>query len=113
MHLPYQIGRRRESLLVADKTNEGDVNRLAVEIAGEIEQKDFKQHRPVVEGRPPAETRHGVVAPAADGDADRIDAVTQTAGRIERQIRGRKAELAAALIAVDHLARHEPGKAEQ
>ena len=35
------------------------------------------------------------------------------AGRIEPQVGGRIAELAAALVAVHHLAGHEPGRAEQ
>ena len=48
---------------------------LAVEVAGEIEQEDFEQHRAAVEHRPAAEARDAVIAPAADPDAHRIDAV--------------------------------------
>jgi len=41
---------------------------------------------------------------AVDRDAHRIDAVLQPAVRIERDIRGRKSEIAPALIAFDHRA---------
>ena len=50
---------------------------------------------------------------AADADPHRIDAVLQSAGRIEPQIGGREAEIAAALLAVDHLAGRKPRIAEQ
>jgi len=39
--------------------------------------------------------------------------MAQTATGIEPQIRRRKAELAAAFVAVDHGARHEPGIAQE
>ena len=56
--------------------------------------------------------RNAVMAPPAGVDVYRVDAVPQPAGRIEADIGGRIAEFASALVAVDHLARLEPGKAE-
>ena len=54
-----------------------------------------------------------LVTARAGGDAHRVDAVAQPASRVELEIGGRKAELAAALVAVDHFAGHEPRIAEQ
>ena len=39
--------------------------------------------------------------------------MAQPAGSVETEVRGREAELTPALVAVDHLAGNEPGKAEQ
>ena len=61
---------------------------------------DFEQRRAIVEGRPRAEARDAVADRAADADAHRIDAVLQAAVRIERDVRGRKAEVAPALVAL-------------
>src|SRR5688572_6530069 len=51
-----------ETLLAADPADELDLEPAAVEVAREVEQKDFQQRRAVVESRPPAEARD----PAAD-----------------------------------------------
>ncbi len=104
---------RVELELVPDPVDEGDVDRLAVEVAGEIEQEHFEQHGADVEHRPAAEARDPVVAAPADADAHRVDAVAQPAGRIEPQVGGRIAELAPALVAVHDLAADEPGIAER
>ncbi len=51
-----------ELQLVANVGDERNVELLAVEIALEVEQEDFKQWRAVVERRAPAETCHPVEA---------------------------------------------------
>src|ERR1700726_2728770 len=81
--------------------------------AEKIKKKDFEQPGAGVKHRPPAETRHPVVAPPADTDAHRVNAVAQPACRVEHEVGGGKAELAAALVAVDHRTRHEPRIAEK
>src|SRR5262249_12212419 len=49
----------------------------------------------------------------SDGHAHRVDAVTQLATGVERQIGGRKPKLAPARIAAPHDSRDEPRIAEQ
>src|SRR3954469_20735969 len=102
-----------EFLLGAYPGDESDVEALPVKFAGKIEQEHFEQRRTVVEGRPPAEAGDAVNQPATDPGAHRIDAVLQAAGRVQPQIGCRKAELAAALVAVDHLAGDEPRHAKK
>ncbi len=63
VHLRDQRVDAVELRLRPDPADEGDVERLAVEVAREIEQEDFEQRRAVVEGRPAAEARDAVVAP--------------------------------------------------
>ena len=70
-----------ELLLVADPADQGDVDRLPVEVAVEVEQEHFEQRRAVVERRPAAEIGDAVIAHVADADAHRIDAVLEPAGR--------------------------------
>src|SRR6185437_10415407 len=85
----------------------------AIEVAVEVEQEHFQQRRASVEHRPHAEAGDAVMAFAADANAHRVDAVLETASRIEFDVGGRKAKIAPALVAVDHFAGDEPGRAEQ
>src|ERR1700674_5113833 len=97
LHLRDDRGRRIEHPLLANPADEGNVDVFAVKIAGKIEQEDFEQYRAGIEHRPPAKTRHAVVAPSAGADAYCIDAMAQPARRVELKIGGGKAELAASL----------------
>src|SRR5262249_6706980 len=85
----------------------------SVQIAGEVEQEDLQEHRAGVEHRSPAEACDAIVTFVADADADRVDALTQSASRVEAEVRRRIAELAPALIAVHDRANDEPGETEQ
>ncbi len=98
---------------MAQPADESDVDRPPVKLAVEIEQEHFQQRRGRLKHRPQAETRHAVVALAVDAGTHRIDAMLEPAGRIEPDIGGGEAKLAPALVAVDHLAGHEPRRAEQ
>ena len=62
---------------MADPADEGDVDRLPVELGVEVEQEDFEQRRAVVEHRPHPEAGDAGIAHVADADADRIDAVLE------------------------------------
>src|SRR4051794_7351483 len=68
-----------------DPVDEGDVQDLAIEIAGKIEQEDFEQHRALVEHRPPSKVGDAIIAPRADPYAHPIDAVLQAATGVEPQ----------------------------
>src|ERR1035437_9205723 len=57
---------RCELLLVANPAEEGDVERLPVQVAVEVEQEHLKQRRAIVERRPPAEIRDAVITHVAD-----------------------------------------------
>ena len=96
-----------------DPIDEGDVDDLAIEIAGEVEQEDFEQHRALVEHRPPSKAGDAVITTCAHVHAHRIDAVLEAATGIEAQIRGGIAELPPALVAMAHLGADEPGIAEE
>ena len=104
---------RFEFLLVADPADESDIDRAPVEVAVEIEQEDLQQRRTIIEHRPDPEAGDAVVAHVANADAHRIDAVLEPAGWVEPEIGGGKAELAPALVAVDHVPRDEPRRAEE
>src|SRR5262249_11621859 len=93
--------------------DEGDVDWLAVEIPLEVEHVGFQQWRAIVEGRPRPEARDTVMDLVVDRDPHRVDAVLEPALRVERDIRGRKPEIASALITCDHGAVREPRIAEQ
>src|SRR6185312_6787141 len=112
-HAANEIIDRRKHLFLPDPVDKRDIDGLPVEVAGKIEQENFEQHRAAVEHRPSPEARDPVMPPAADPDAHRIDAVAQSAARVEFEIRGRETEFAAALVAMNHLARDEPGEAEE
>src|SRR5215468_5139709 len=75
VHAAYELLDAVELELVPDPVDEGDVDHLAVEVAGEIEQEDFQQHSADIEHRPPPETRDAVETPAPDADTHRVDAV--------------------------------------
>src|SRR6185437_9642217 len=112
-HLALEHIDRFEFLLVADPPDEGDVDRPAIEVAVEVEQEHFQEGRAVVEHRPHAEAGDAIMALAADANAHGIDAVLETASRIELDVGGRKAKIAPAFFPVDHFAGDEPGRAEQ
>src|SRR5690242_17180656 len=103
---------RFEFLLLSNPSDEGDIDRLAVEVVIEVEEIHLEQRRAVVEHRPAAEAGNAVMTDAGDIDAHRIDAVLEPAGGIQLQIGGREAELTAALVAVNDLARDKPRGAE-
>ncbi len=113
IHLPDQRFDALELQFVPQEGDKGDVQPGAVEVALEIEQKHLEQGGAVVEGGAAAEACHAVEALSAASDPDRIDAVSQPAGRIEPDIRGRVAEIAPTLVAMGDLAADEPGPAEQ
>src|SRR6516162_2162329 len=103
-----------ELQFLADEADEGDVEHLAVKIVLEIEQEDFKQRRAIVEGRASSETCYAVdarISPLA-ADPHSVDAMPQPAIVVEADIGRGIAELAAALLAMDHLSGDEPGRTE-
>src|SRR3569833_4101548 len=116
IHLPDQGRDAVEFQLVAQIFDEGDVERLAVEVGVEIEQEDFEQRWAVVEGRPPAIARNPIeslrVAATAESDAHCVNTVPESDMRIEPDVGGRIAEVASALLSVDHGAAHEPRAAQ-
>src|SRR5205085_2240472 len=75
-----------------------------------------EQRRAIVEGRAAAEARDAVephlILSLAAADPHGIDAVLQLAVLVEADIDGGKAEVAAALLAMDHRAGDEPGPAQ-
>src|SRR5262245_38811676 len=73
----------------------------------------LEQRRAVVEHRPAAEAGNAVVTHAGDIDTHGVDAVLEAAGGIELQVGGRKAELAAALLAMNDLAGDKPRGAKE
>src|SRR5205823_4058043 len=97
-------------------TDEGNVEHGVIEVALEVEQEHFEQRRAIVEGRAAAEARDRIearlVLPLAAADPHRIDAVLETAILVEADIGGGVAEIAAALLAMDHLAADEPRPAQ-
>src|SRR5712692_10163681 len=60
IHLAHQLFHAVERQFVADKGDEGDVQRRSIEIALEIEQEDFQQRCAIVEGRAAAKTRYAI-----------------------------------------------------
>src|SRR5204863_1977802 len=108
IHLAYQRFDGVEFQLVPDETDEGDVEHGAIEVALEVEHEHFEQRRAVIKSRTAAEARdrvepHLVVSLAA-ADPHGIDAVLEAAILVEADIGGGVAEIAAALLAMDHLA---------
>src|SRR5215813_9896818 len=75
VHAAYELLDAVELELVPDPVDEGDVDHLAVEIAGEIEQEHFEQHGADIEHRPTPEARNAIIARVPDADTHRIDAV--------------------------------------
>src|SRR5258708_623369 len=116
VHLLHQRIDPVELQLVADEADEGDIERRAIEIAREIEQEHFEQWRAIVEGRAAAEARHAIeshlILSLAPSDPHRIDAVLEAAILVEANIGGGIAEIAAAFLAMDHLAGHKPRPAQ-
>src|SRR5215468_1327966 len=113
VHPAHELLDAVELELGPDPIDEGDVDDLAVEIAGKIEQKGFEQHRALVEHRPPSEARDAVVVTPARAHPHRVDAMLEAAGGVEAQIGGGIAEVASTLVAVHHLGADEPGIAEE
>src|SRR5262245_589544 len=73
----------------------------------------LEQRRAVVEHRPAAEAGDAVMTHARDIGTHCVDAVLEAARGIELEIGGRKAELAAALFAVNDLTGDEPRGAKE
>ena len=113
VHLDDQRRQRVEFELGPEPGDEGDVDTAAVEIAGIVEDEGLELGGAVVEGRPAAEAGDAVMPGAVDLHADGIDAVAQAAVARQVHVGGGIAELAAALLAMDDDAAHEPGPAEQ
>src|SRR3954470_4516443 len=82
IHVALEVVDGLELLLGTHPGDEGDVDRLAVKLAGEIEQEDFEQRRTIVERRRPPEAADTADEPAADARAHRVYAVLQAAARI-------------------------------
>src|ERR1700692_46765 len=101
-----------ELQFVADEADEGDIERCAIEIAAEVEQEHFEQRRAIIEGRAAAEARHAIEPLGTAADPHRIDAVLEAAILVEADIGGGIAEIAAAFLAMEHLAGNEPGPAQ-
>src|SRR5919109_355444 len=107
---------RLEALLAAQPLEELKAQRLPVEVAVEVEQVGLDElaaagleHRPHADAR-----RRGVRRPLHDRRAAGVHAVAGRHVAVGRQeVRRRKAEVAAALVAVDDLARDRERRAEQ
>jgi len=106
--LPHQRVDRVELQFVADEGDEGDIECRSIEIALEIEQEYFQQRRAIVEGRAAAEAGDAIKALGTPADPHRIDAVLEAAVLVEADIGCGITELAAAFLAMDHLAGNEP-----
>ena len=63
--------------------DESDIDALAVQIAIEVKQNDFKKNDAAVEHRPPAKIRYTIVTAFAKPNPHRINAVAQPARGIE------------------------------
>src|SRR5262249_5094756 len=111
-HLPDQCVHVRKLQFFANETDESHIESLAVQIALEVEQEDFQERRAIVESRAAAEARDTFEALSSVADPHRIDAVLEPAIAVEPRVGGVLAEPAAALLAVDRLAGHEPRAAE-
>ena len=83
---------------------ERDLDRAAVEVAVEVEEMRFEQLLRRLEGRADAEAGDaGMLAAVVERHAHRVDAVRGPLIVAEREVGGRIAELAAALVAaLDH-----------
>src|SRR5580704_4083819 len=84
MHLRYERGDGIEFRLGPDPSNEENLDRLAVKIAGKIEEKGFEQRPAIIERRAAAVTRHAVIGFGPGNDADGVDAVAQPAARVRQ-----------------------------
>ena len=105
-----------ELQFVTDEADKGDIEGGAIEVALEAEQEHFEQRRAIVEGRTAAEACDGVktflIFSLTATDPHRIDAMLEAAILVETDIGGGIAEIAAAFLAVDHLAGDEPRPAQ-
>src|SRR6266700_3142693 len=88
VHAGDEILDLRELGLGPDPAEKGDVDRRAVEFAGEIEQMHFEQRRPIIERRAAAEARDAVADLAMNAGADRVDAVLEPALGVELEVGG-------------------------
>src|SRR6202008_4931532 len=79
----HQFVDRAEEFLFAYPSDERDVDVLAIEVAGKIEQEHLEQNDARVEHRPAAKIGDAIVEAIADGDAHRVDPVPQPARRLE------------------------------
>src|SRR6476469_7006289 len=124
VHARYQRVDIVELQFLADKADEGDVEHRSIEIAAEIEQKNFEQRRAIVEGGAAAEAGDPVEArlmlafvvavilawPSADPHG--VNAMLEPAVVVETDVGGGIAEIAAAFLAMNHLAGDEPWSAQ-
>src|SRR3954466_7634618 len=107
---------RVEALLAAQALEELEAQRLAVEVAVEVEQEGPDELAAAgLENRPPAHvSRPRGGAARRDRRPAGVDAVPgRDVAVLRQEVRGREAELAAALVAVDDLADHRERRAEQ
>src|ERR1700750_1879925 len=81
-HMALEGFDRVELLLVANPPDEGDVDRLTVEIAVKVEQKYLEQRCSVIEHRPAAEARNPVMTVPLDLHAHPVDALLEPAGGV-------------------------------
>src|SRR4051795_10039384 len=115
-HLVDERVDRVEPLLAAQPLEELETQRLAVEVVVEVEQERLDELPPAGdEHRPDADARRRRVHPARRG---RRPAGVHAVPRrhvpvLRKQVRGREPQLAAALVAMDDLARDRERRAEQ
>src|ERR1700730_15207760 len=82
LHLRHERLGRSEFCLGPDPADEENLDRLAIKIAGKIEQKSLQKRRAIIEGRAAAIARHAVIGFSPHDDADGVDAVAQPAAWI-------------------------------
>src|ERR1700724_245023 len=113
LHLRHERLGRSEFRLGPDPADEENLDRLAVKIAGKIEQKSLQKRLAIVERRAAAVARHAVIGFCPHDDADGIDAVAQTAAWVRQKIGRRKSQCPAEALAVDDLAQDGEWVTEQ
>src|SRR3954463_10108710 len=115
-HLVDERFDRVEALLTAQPLEELEAQRLAVEVAVEVEQERLDELAPARDEHGPYADvrRRRVDAPRRDRRAARVHAVPRRHVPVLRQeVRRREAELAPALVAVHDLAGDRERRAEQ
>jgi hypothetical protein len=99
-HLGYERIDRREARLLAQKCNEDDIDRMAVEFGVEIEHMDLEQRRTVVELRPAAETRHPGVLDASENHLNSVSLLPLNSALMNEPVRIRPGSTVSTLTPV-------------
>ena len=108
-----ELGNTVEVELGPDPVDECDIDDLAIKVARKIEQEYFEQDDAEVEHGTSSEARHAVIAPPAKAYAYRVNAVLESARRIDTKIGGGVTELASTLVPMHHFCADEPGVTEK